>query len=38
MPFTCVAAPTNTSFAGCTAHVWNFNPQASLSCGVAVSF
>jgi iron complex outermembrane receptor protein len=34
LPFTCVAAPTNTSFAGCTAHVWNFNPQASLSYAV----
>ena len=31
VPFTCIASPTNTSFAGCTAHVWNFNPQASVS-------
>ena len=31
VPFTCVASPKNTSFAGCTAHVWNFNPQASLA-------
>ena len=31
VPFTCVASPANTSFAGCTAHVWNFNPQAALS-------
>ncbi len=27
----CKADPTNTSFEGCTAHVWNYNPQASLS-------
>lgn len=31
LPFTCIASPHNTSFSGCTAHVWNFNPQASLS-------
>jgi iron complex outermembrane receptor protein len=31
VPFTCLASPSNTSFAGCTAHVWNFNPQASAS-------
>src|SRR5262249_46052574 len=31
LPFTCVAAPTNTSFSGCTLHTWNYNPQASLS-------
>ena len=31
VPFTCVASPGNTSFAGCTAHVWNFNPQASIA-------
>jgi iron complex outermembrane receptor protein len=31
VPFTCIAAPRNTSFAGCTAHVWNFNPQGSVS-------
>jgi iron complex outermembrane recepter protein len=27
----CAAEPNNTSFTGCTAHVWNYNPQASLS-------
>jgi iron complex outermembrane recepter protein len=27
----CISEPANTSFAGCTARVWNFNPQASLS-------
>lgn len=31
LPFTCVAAQQNTSFSGCTAHVWNFNPQVSVS-------
>ncbi len=31
VPFTCMASPLNSSFAGCTAHLWNFNPQASLS-------
>jgi iron complex outermembrane receptor protein len=31
VPFTCLASPSNTSFAGCTAHVWNFNPQGSAS-------
>jgi iron complex outermembrane receptor protein len=31
VPFTCIASPQNTSFSGCTAHVWNFNPQASIS-------
>jgi iron complex outermembrane receptor protein len=30
-PFTCLASPANTSFSGCTEHVWNFNPQASIS-------
>jgi iron complex outermembrane receptor protein len=34
VPFTCVASPTNTSFSGCTAHVWNYNPQASLAYSV----
>ncbi len=31
LPFTCIASPTNTSFSGCTAHVWNYNPQFSVS-------
>jgi iron complex outermembrane receptor protein len=31
VPFTCIASPQNTSFAGCTAHVWNFNPQGSIA-------
>lgn len=31
VPFTCIASPDNTSFSGCTAHVWNTNPQASAS-------
>jgi iron complex outermembrane receptor protein len=31
LPFACAASPNNTSFAGCTLHAWNFNPQASMS-------
>ena len=31
VPFICIASPKNTTFDGCTAHVWNFNPQASLA-------
>ncbi len=31
LPFTCIASPANTAFSGCTAHVWNYNPQAALS-------
>ncbi len=31
LPFTCIASPDNTSFSGCTAHVWNYNPQAAAS-------
>jgi iron complex outermembrane receptor protein len=31
LPFTCVADPKNTLFSGCTAHVWNFNPQVAVS-------
>jgi len=31
LPFTCIASPSNTSFSGCTAHVWNYNPQAAVS-------
>jgi iron complex outermembrane receptor protein len=27
----CASSPSNTSVAGCTAHVWNYNPQASVS-------
>jgi iron complex outermembrane receptor protein len=29
VPYLCADDPTNTSFAGCTAHYWNLNPQAS---------
>ncbi len=35
--FTCVASPSNTSFSGCTAHVWNYNPQAAVSYTVGKS-
>jgi len=31
VPFTCLASPANTSFSGCTAHVWNYNPQVAAS-------
>jgi len=34
---TCLASPQNTSFSGCTAHVWNFNPQAAVSYRVGES-
>ena len=37
LPFTCIASPTNTAFSGCTAHVWNNNPQAAVSYQVAES-
>ena len=36
-PFTCIASPANTSFSGCTAHVWNFNPQFAISYAVSQS-
>jgi len=36
-PFTCIASPQNTSFSGCTAHVWNYNPQAAASYKVTES-
>ena len=31
LPYKCTASPNNTSFAGCTANFWSYNPQASLS-------
>jgi len=31
IPVTCASDPDNDSFRGCTASVWNYNPQASLS-------
>ncbi len=37
LPFTCIASPTNTAFSGCTAHVWNNNPQAAVSYQVTES-
>ena len=37
LPFTCIASPQNTSFSGCTAHVWNYNPQAAASYRVGES-
>jgi iron complex outermembrane receptor protein len=33
IPVTCEADPDNTSFSGCTAHAWNYNPQGSISYG-----
>jgi iron complex outermembrane recepter protein len=37
LPFACIASPDNTSFSGCTAHVWNVNPQAAVSYAVSES-
>ncbi len=37
LPFTCIASPANTSFSGCTAHAWNYNPQAAVSYKVTES-
>ena len=37
VPFTCLSSPQNASFTGCTAHVWNFNPQVSASYAVRES-
>jgi iron complex outermembrane receptor protein len=37
LPFTCIASPQNTSFSGCTAHVWNYNPQVAASYKVGES-
>jgi iron complex outermembrane recepter protein len=31
IPLTCPAEPGNTSFSGCAAHVWTYNPQVSAS-------
>lgn len=31
LPYQCASAPANTSWGGCTAHFWNFNPQASMT-------
>jgi iron complex outermembrane recepter protein len=30
----CPSAPNNNTASGCTAHVWNYNPQASVSYGL----
>src|SRR5215475_2388776 len=37
LPFVCLSSPANTSFAGCTLHAWNYNPQAALSAQVGKS-
>jgi iron complex outermembrane recepter protein len=37
VPFKCTADPNNTSFSGCTSHVWNYNPQASISFAITSS-
>ncbi|HLI84910.1 MAG TPA: TonB-dependent receptor [Bryobacteraceae bacterium] len=37
LPFTCLESPKNTSFSGCTAHVWNLNPQVAVSYRVGES-
>lgn len=31
IPLTCLAEPNNSSFSGCGAHVWTYNPQVSAS-------
>ncbi len=35
IPVTCASSPGNDSFRGCTASVWNYNPQASLSYAIS---
>jgi iron complex outermembrane recepter protein len=37
LPYQCNASPTNTSYSGCTAHIWNYNPQASASYALSAS-
>ena len=37
LPFTCIASPQNTSFSGCTAHVWNYNPQVAANYAITKS-
>lgn len=37
LPYQCAAEPTNTSYSGCTAHIWNYNPQASASYAISAS-
>jgi iron complex outermembrane recepter protein len=37
IPLTCLANPANTSFSGCGAHVWTYNPQVSASYNVTRS-
>ncbi len=31
IPLTCPESPSNSSFSGCAAHTWTYNPQASAS-------
>jgi len=37
LPYQCTSDETNTSYSGCTAHFWNFNPQASVTYTVSPS-
>ncbi len=37
VPLTCLESPDNASFAGCAAHVWTYNPQASASYNLTTS-
>lgn len=37
LPYQCANEKTNTSFAGCTAHYWNVNPQAAATYAVGSS-
>ena len=37
LSFTCAASPQNSSFSGCTAHVWNYNPQFTVNYDIGKS-
>lgn len=35
--YQCASSPTNTSYSGCTAHFWNYNPQISVTYTISPS-
>jgi len=37
LPVQCISDPNNAAFSGCTARVWNYNPQASLAYAISAS-
>lgn len=37
LPYQCKADPSNDSYSGCTAHFWNYNPQASATYTISAS-